>query len=83
MPLSTSEVTRRILSCILSIREEARMLTTDEVEDVAWAMDFAANLQEYRSLSACLDLMAGTRISDKDFFECVQPFRNSLVRILE
>ncbi len=40
--MSPSEETRRMLSCILSIREEARALTIDEVEDVAWAMNYAA-----------------------------------------
>ena len=42
VPMSPSEETRRMLSCILSIREEARALTIDEVEDVAWAMNYAA-----------------------------------------
>lgn len=64
MPLSTSELTRRMLSCILSMREEARALTIDEVEDVVWVMDYAANLKEYRSLSACLDLLHGTRVTE-------------------
>ena len=30
-----------MLSCILSIKEEMRMLTTDEVEDVVWTMFYA------------------------------------------
>jgi len=35
VPISNSEATRRMLSCILSIKDEARPLTVDEVEDVA------------------------------------------------
>ena len=72
-----------MLSCILSMKEEARALTTDEVEDVAWVMDFAANLKEYRSLSACLDLLHGPRITDKDFLDCLRPFRHTLISIVE
>mmetsp|Transcript_4472 Transcript_4472/g.5519 ORF Transcript_4472/g.5519 Transcript_4472/m.5519 type:complete len:91 (-) Transcript_4472:575-847(-) len=83
MELSTSELTRRMLSCILSMREEARPLTIDEVEDVAWAMNYAAGLKEYRSLSACLDLLNSERVGERDFLECVQPFRDTLIGILE
>lgn len=83
MLLSTSELTRRMLSCILSMREEARALTTDEVEDVTWVMDYAARLKEYRSLSACLDLLQGTRVSDADFLHCLRPYRDTLLHILE
>ena len=79
--LSTSELTRRMLSCILSLREEARELTLDEVEDVTWAMDYAAKLKEYRSLSACLDLLNSDRINDRDFVECVRPYKQSLIQV--
>ena len=60
--MSSSEETRRMLSCILSIKEEARQITIDEVEDVAWTMNHAARLNDYRSLSACLDLLNTERI---------------------
>lgn len=77
--MSASEETRRMLSCILSIKEEARALTTDEVEDVAWAMEYAASFKEYRSLSACLDLLNSERIMPTDLLSCLTPYKDSLV----
>ena len=56
-----------MLSCILSVKEEMRMLTKDEVEDVVWTMDFACKIKDNRSLSACLDLLNSDRI-EKDHF---------------
>ena len=68
-----------MLSCILSIKEEARQMTIDEVEDVAWTMEYAAKMKDYRSLSACLDLLNSERIDARDFLVCVMPYRDSLV----
>lgn len=65
--MTSSEEIRRMLSCILSIKEEARAMTLDEVEDVAWTMNHSAMLKEYRSLSACLDLLTSERIDPRDF----------------
>lgn len=76
--MSVSEETRRMLSCILSIKEEARMLTIDEVEDVAWTMEYATNNFDYRSLSACLDLLNSDRIDARDFLKSMMPYRGCL-----
>ena len=69
-----------MLSCILSIKEEVRALTLDEVEDVAWTMDYATAVKDYRSLSACLDLLNGDRIDSRDFALCLMPYRESLLK---
>lgn len=77
-PMTHSEEIRRILSCILSIKDEARMMTLDEVEDVAWTMDYAAKMKDYRSLSASLDLLTSDRIDPRDFWNCIVPYRETL-----
>lgn len=71
VPMQQSEEVRRMLSCILSIKEEMRMLTRDELEDVVWTMDFAQKIKDNRSLSACLDLINGDRVDRDDFTVCV------------
>ena len=60
-----------MLSCILSIKQEARQITIDEVEDVAWTMDHAAKFKDYRSLSAYLDILVSDRIDARDFLNCM------------
>lgn len=80
--MTASEETRRMLSCILSIKEEARQVTIDEVEDVVWTMQHAAKLKDYRSLSACLDLLNTQRIGQRDFLHCLMPHRETLSAIL-
>ena len=81
--MTTSEETRRMLSCILSIKEEARQITIDEVEDVVWTMQHSAKLKDYRSLSACLDILNTERIDQRDFLQCLQPtYRETLTSVL-
>ena len=73
-----------MLSCILSIKEEVRGLTLDEVEDVAWTMDHAARTKDYRSLSACLDILNSDRIDPRDLtYSMVSSYRGSLAHILD
>ena len=80
VPMTPSEETRRMLSCILSIKEEARAMTIDEVEDVTWTMGHSAVLKDYRSHSACLDLLTSERIDQRDFLQCVMSYRDFLVQ---
>ena len=54
------------------------MLTIDEVEDVAWTMEYATNHFDYRSLSACLDLLNSERIDPRDFLKSMMPYRGCL-----
>ena len=73
-----------MLSCILSIKEEVRGLTIDEVEDVAWTMDHAARLKDYRSLSACLDILNSDRIDPRDLiFSMKGTYRESLRQTID
>ena len=64
IPMSQSEEIRRQLSCILSIKEESRILTLDEAEDVVCTMDFAEKIKDYRSMSTCLELLNSDKLSD-------------------
>ena len=83
VPMSSAEETRRMLSCILSIKDEVRPMTLDEVEDVAWTMGHAASLKDYRSLSACLDLINSDRISPVDTLKAVSLYRDCLIEIAD
>lgn len=42
---------------MLSIKDELRRLTPDEVEDTLHTMDFAEKVSEFRALNTCLDLL--------------------------
>jgi len=53
------------------------------VEDVAWTMNHAEIYKDYRSLSACLDIINSERIDPRDFLACIAPYRQSLVDIIE
>lgn len=44
IPLSKSEELRRQVSCILSLKEEERPLTHDEIEDVFYTLQVAESL---------------------------------------
>lgn len=52
-----SEELRRKLSCVLSIKEESRQLTPDEVEDTLHTMDFAEKMSDFRAVSTCLEMI--------------------------
>ena len=57
LPLSSSEEIRRQISCIMSLREDNRSLTLDEIEDVWYTLSFAEKLSDNKSMSTCLDLL--------------------------
>ncbi len=44
LPISPSEELRRQISCILSLKEENRLLTLDELEDLWYTLNFADKL---------------------------------------
>jgi hypothetical protein len=54
--LTQSEELRRQLSCVLSIRDEDRQLTPDEVEDTLQTMDFAEKMSDFRAVNTCLEI---------------------------
>jgi hypothetical protein len=54
--LTQSEELRRQLSCVLSIRDEGRQLTPDEVEDTLQTMDFADKMSDFRAVNTCLEI---------------------------
>ena len=55
--ITQSEELRRQLSCILSIKEELRRLTPDEVEDTMHTMDFAEKMSDFRAVNTCLEIL--------------------------
>ena len=57
MQLTQSEELRRQLSCVLSIRDEGRQLTPDEVEDTLQTMDFAEKMSDFRAVNTCLEIL--------------------------
>ena len=57
LPLSSSEEIRRQISCIMSLKEDNRSLTLDELEDLWYTLSFAEKLADYKSMSVCLDLL--------------------------
>ena len=57
LPLSSSEEIRRQISCIMSLKEDNRNLTLDELEDLWYTLSFAEKLCDHKSMSTCLDLL--------------------------
>ena len=81
--MSQSEEIRRQLSCILSIKEESRILTLDEAEDVVCTMDFAEKIKDFRSMSICLELLNSDKLSDADLMQSLGGWIPSLIRIMD
>ena len=52
---SLQEELRRQVSCVVSMRDEGRILTMDEVEDLWSALRFAEKLNDHRAIGICLD----------------------------
>jgi len=56
--MSVSEELRRQISCLLSIRDEERPLTIDELEDAWHILQYAEKIRDARSQNTCLDLIS-------------------------
>ena len=56
-------------------------MTEDEAADVAWTMDFAQRAKDYRSLSACLELLTPERLTMADFINNVAQYEETLYQI--
>lgn len=56
-PVPSSEELRRQISCVLSIKEENRVMQVDELEDLWYTLNFAEKLNDQRSISVCLDMI--------------------------
>ena len=82
VPMSQSEEIRRQVSCILSIKDENRMLCLDEAEDVASTLQFAEKLKDYRSQRSCLELLDSERVSEHDLLTSLQGATPTLENIL-
>ncbi len=57
MPLTPGEELRRQLSCLLSIKEEQRRLTADEMDEVWHTIGVAEGLRDSRTVGICLEII--------------------------
>lgn len=57
LPLSTSEELRRQISCIMSMKEDNRALTLDELEDLWHTLSISEKLNDQKAISFCLEVV--------------------------
>lgn len=57
LPVNLNEELRRQVSCLLSLKEESRALTQDELEDLWFTMHFAEKLNDHRAIGSCLEVL--------------------------
>ena len=70
--LSPTEELRRQLSCLLSLRDEGRLLwTTDEIEDLWHTLQFAEKLNDAKGINTCLEMLAAQIAVNKDILRVI------------
>jgi hypothetical protein len=57
LPLPSSEELRRQISCIMSLREDNRSLTLDELEDLWHTLSVSQKLNDQKAIGVCLEVI--------------------------
>ena len=57
LPMSSTEELRRQISCLLTLKEEGRSLTSDEIEDLIYTLQFAEKLNDQKAIGLCLEII--------------------------